>query len=74
MQPKQGGTSGLGEAGVVGKARKKKVKRKRPEAVGEEGKTSKKRKRRAPVEVDLSELPPEQGALLPLFCRKRTFN
>ena len=51
----------------AGKATKKKVKRRRPQGdaevdtPGDHPRTSKKRKRKPPVELDLSELPPEQG-------------
>ena len=54
-------------AGVaVGKATKKKVSRRRPQE-GEHARVAKKRKRKHPVEVDLSELPPEQGQPFPLL-------
>lgn len=50
---------------VIGKAKKRTVARKRRTDDGEERPIQRKRKRKAPVEIDLSELPPEQGLSMP---------
>lgn len=52
---------------LPGKATKKKIKRSRPNVADPHPRATKKRKRKLPVEQDLSELPPEQGPFsLPL--------
>lgn len=53
----------------IGKAKKRiPGRRKRPADDGEERPVQRKRKRKSPVEIDLSELPPEQGLSFQLVC------
>lgn len=50
----------------IGKAKKRPLsRRKRTTDDGEERPAQRKRKRKSPVEIDLSELPPEQGSCFP---------